>query len=119
MDEDDWRKVLGLSYFQVARLWIGWGPMKEILVKLWTDPAYFVGACRFLAISLAGAILNGTITLPQPYETWIWNLAPWLAAIAAGVPAGQTNRTPEATKQIANDPGVIADPKPPTSPPGM
>lgn len=85
--------------------------MKEILTKLWSDPAYFRGATRAGIGVLAGLVLAGKIVLPDPYETWLWNLASLWPAILA-LPAGQTNRTPEATKQIAQDPDVIAGPKP-------
>jgi len=110
----DVKTVFGLSWTQLGRLWIGWGPMKEILTQLWTNPTYFKSVCKFAIISIVGAFVSGKIIVPAPYEGWVWAALPFLAALGVGIPSGQTNPTPEEIKQIAHDPDVIAGPKPPT-----
>jgi hypothetical protein len=107
------KDAFGLSYIQLARLWIGWGPMKDISIQLWTNPAYFTGVCRFVIVSVMGAVLTGKIILPDPIEGWVYMLAPFIAALGVGIPAGQTNQTPGEIKQIAHDPEVI-EAAPPT-----
>lgn len=104
--EKELEDALGLSYVQLLRLWIGWGPMKDILTKLWTDPAYFRGATRALIGVLAGLVLSGKIVLPDPIEGWAWNLATLWPAILA-LPAGQSNPPPEEIKAIAVDPTIV------------
>lgn len=81
--------------------------MGYYLTKLWTDPAYFRAVSRGIVVGFVGAFLKGQITLPQPFESWMWSLAPFLAAVAVGIPAGQSNPSPEQIKSAALDPSII------------
>jgi hypothetical protein len=118
MDEQrrirEWvERTFDLSWKDEWELWLALGLVKrkagkmgEFFWRFWTDQAYFIGVCRFTTVALTGAFLTGKIMLPQPYEGWLWTIAPYLAAVAAGVPAGQTNRTDAETKAVSHDPNV-------------
>lgn len=84
--------------------------MGEILKRLWGDPAYFTGVCRFLAVEVVGLVLSGKVSVPQPYEGWIWAIAPHIAALSVLIPAGQTNKSAGEIKAIAQDPAVAPKP---------
>lgn len=114
-------RTFGLSYLDEFWLYKAWGVlrgkapiMKEILTKLWTDPAYFRGAMRAAIGVLAGLVLSGKIVLPDPLEKWVWSIASLWPAILA-LPAGQSNPTPEQVKAISVDPTIRASDTTPTA----
>ncbi len=102
---DDLVDALKLSFFQKLRLGLAVPVMKEILMRCWTDPAYFTGIIRAIVALLASQILNGTLVIPGTAGRVAWWMATYWGAILA-FPAGQTNPTPGVIKASANDPSV-------------
>lgn len=107
---------LQLSWTDQLRLWVALGVvkkkgprMKEILEKLWSDPAYFTAALRAFLGLLCNAILSGQINFPGKAGVFAWHLAQLWPLILA-VPAGQTNKSTEEIKEIA---GEACPPGPP------
>lgn len=110
-------EAFDLSYLDEFRLWLAWGvvkkkgipKMKTWCLELWNDPAKFVGAIRFLLVSLSGLILSGQLVLPWPKVSWF--LAVFLPAIAVGIPAGAANQSPGTLRAIVENPDVVMTPK--------
>lgn len=112
-------EAFDLGYVDEGKLWLGWTVVqkkglpvvKTWIAQFWNDPAYFRSATRAGIGVVAGLILSGKITLPDPFEGWAWSLASLWPVILA-LPAGQTNHTPAQVKAIAIDPTIAPVPKP-------
>jgi hypothetical protein len=104
-----------LSYKDEIELWLAWGVVKRKVVpkvkvwlaRFWNDPAYFTAMCRAGVVAFSAAITNGIIVFPVGSKI-AWYASVFTTAAALLFPAGQTNRTPEEIKGIAQDPSVTS-----------
>lgn len=66
--------------------------MKDFFYNLWNDEAKFIGACRAVAFTVAGALQTGLVKIPG-LEGWVGAMLPWvISGGAVAVPAGDKNK---------------------------